>query len=165
MAVQIGVLFACGAYLVLRRGEIKLILGLALLSHAVNLLIFSTGGWQRGLPPLLDKEEPLGALGAYVDPLPQALILTAIVISFAITAFVVVLVNRRFEVAMELPPTPPIVDSAGVFAQAPDYYEHGLDVTEDDYEWLEFASPDVEEEAHEPDIDVPEIGDVPKEPY
>ncbi len=139
MALQVGFLFACGAYLVLRRGEIKLILGLSLLSHAVNLLLFSTGGWRRGLPPILDKESVPTEFSAYVDPLPQALILTAIVISFAILAFVVVLVNRRFEVALEGPPTPPIINKEGTFSQPPAYYEHGMDPTEDDYEWLEAA--------------------------
>lgn len=98
LAFTVGVLFACGAYLVMRRGQIKLILGLGLLSHGVNLLLFGSGPLTLGRPPIfLDKKNYLAELaqGGLADPLPQALILTAIVISFGITAFVIVLVNRR----------------------------------------------------------------------
>lgn len=98
LALTVGILFACGAYLVMRRGQIKLILGLGLLSHGVNLLLFGSGRLTLGEPPIFaDKENFLTQLaqGGMADPLPQALILTAIVISFGITAFVIVLVNRR----------------------------------------------------------------------
>lgn len=98
VALTVGILFACGAYLVMRRGQIKLILGLGLLSHGVNLLLFGSGSLSRGVPPIFaDKKEFAAELAtrAFADPLPQALILTAIVISFGITAFVIVLVNRR----------------------------------------------------------------------
>lgn len=102
LAITVGILFACGAYLILRRGQIKLILGLGLLSHAVNLLLFGSGRLTRGAPPIfMDKKHYLEELAAlqHADPLPQALILTAIVISFGITAFVVVLVHRRHVLA------------------------------------------------------------------
>lgn len=98
LALTVGVLFAAGTYLLLRRGQIKLILGLGLLSHGVNLLLFGSGKLSLGAPPIFaDKANYLGELAekTLADPLPQALILTAIVISFGITAFVVVLVNRR----------------------------------------------------------------------
>ncbi|MBI3957808.1 MAG: Na+/H+ antiporter subunit C [Chloroflexi bacterium] len=98
LALTVGILFACGAYLVMRRGQIKLILGLGLLSHGVNLLLFGSGRLTLGQPPIFaDKQNFLADLarGRLADPLPQALILTAIVISFGITAFVIVLVNRR----------------------------------------------------------------------
>lgn len=98
LALTVGLLFACGTYMILRRGQIKLILGLGLLSHAVNLLLFGSGTLTRGEPPIfVDKESFAERLQetALADPLPQALILTAIVISFGITAFVIVLVNRR----------------------------------------------------------------------
>jgi len=98
LALTVGILFACGAYLVMRRGQIKLILGLGLLSHGVNLLLFGSGKLTLGEPPIFaDKKNFLAQLaqGGLADPLPQALILTAIVISFGITAFVIVLVNRR----------------------------------------------------------------------
>lgn len=98
LALTVGILFACGAYLIMRRGQIKLILGLGLLSHGVNLLLFGAGPLTLGQPAIFaDKKEYLAELarGGMADPLPQALILTAIVISFGITAFVIVLVNRR----------------------------------------------------------------------
>ncbi len=99
LALLVGVLFACGAYLILQRGQIKLVLGLSLLTHAVNLALFGTGTLTRGAPPIVSEEtESLGAailFASYADPLPQALILTAIVISFGVTAFIVALVFRR----------------------------------------------------------------------
>jgi multicomponent Na+:H+ antiporter subunit C len=98
LALLVGTLFACGAYLVMRRGQVKLVLGMALLSHAVNLLLFGSGALQRGAVPIFsDKENYLEELASrpFADPLPQALILTAIVISFGITAFLVVLISRR----------------------------------------------------------------------
>lgn len=101
LAVAVGSLFASGTYLIMRRGQIKLILGLALLSHGVNLLLFGSGRLTEGRPPIfLDKTGYAETikLNLPADPLPQALILTAIVISFGITAFVIVLVNRRHTV-------------------------------------------------------------------
>lgn len=101
LAFAVGSLFACGTYLILRRGQIKLILGLALLSHGVNLLLFGSGRLTEGRPPIfLNKADYAETLSSSLpaDPLPQALILTAIVISFGITAFVIVLVNRRHTV-------------------------------------------------------------------
>lgn len=92
-AVIIGGLYAGGLYMMLRRSIVKLIIGLALLSHAANLLIFTAAGLTRARPPLI----PAGrtALEApYADPLPQALTLTAIVISFGVIAFAMVLVHR-----------------------------------------------------------------------
>lgn len=98
LALLVGVLFATGAFLILRRGQVRLILGIALLTHGVNLLLFGSGRLTRGAPP--DFEEKASYLAElatkdFADPLPQALILTAIVISFGITAFLVVLVSRR----------------------------------------------------------------------
>ena len=101
LAVAVGSLFASGTYLILRRGQIKLILGLALLSHGVNLLLFGSGRLTEGRPPIfLEKNAYAETIASSLpaDPLPQALILTAIVISFGITAFVIVLVNRRHTV-------------------------------------------------------------------
>ena len=98
LALTVGILFACGAYLVMRRGKIKLILGLGLFSHGVNLLLFGSGKMTLGKPAIFgDKANFLAELATrgFADPLPQALILTAIVISFGITAFIIVLVNRR----------------------------------------------------------------------
>lgn len=98
LALTVGILFACGAYLVMRRGKIKLILGLGLFSHGVNLLLFGSGEMILGKPAIFNnKANFLGELATrgFADPLPQALILTAIVISFGITAFMIVLLNRR----------------------------------------------------------------------
>lgn len=96
LALMIGVLFGTGTYLLLQRTPIRLVLGLALLSHGVNLLLFSSGGFRSGLPPIVaDKAAFTGVIDDFVDPLPQALILTAIVISFGVTAFLVMLINRR----------------------------------------------------------------------
>jgi multicomponent Na+:H+ antiporter subunit C len=96
LALMVGSLFTAGTYMILRRSQIQLILGIALLSHGVNLLLFGTAILTRGAPPVFtDKEEYLQQISNMADPLPQALILTAIVISFGITAFIVVLVARR----------------------------------------------------------------------
>ncbi len=94
LAIAIGTLFAGAVYLLLRRNVVKLILGLAMLGYAVNLLIFTMGdGVRRGVPPLLDDPNGVVAPGL-ADPLPQALILTAIVISFGLLAFVMALAYR-----------------------------------------------------------------------
>lgn len=97
LAVLVGVLFACGAYLILLRGQIKLVLGLGLITHAVNLALFGTGKLTRGIPPIVptDPQVTAAMAGQFADPLPQALILTAIVISFGVTAFIVALIYRR----------------------------------------------------------------------
>lgn len=95
-AVLIGVLYAAGVYLMLRRSLFKLILGLALLSHGANLLIFTAGGLTRAYAPIVPvKATTLDAAAA--DPLPQALILTAIVIGFSVLAFALVLFHRTYQ--------------------------------------------------------------------
>lgn len=97
LALLVGVLFACGAYMIMLRGQIKLVLGLGLITHAVNLALFGTGRLTRGAPPIVPHDTAVvgAAVGRFADPLPQALILTAIVISFGVTAFIVVLIYRR----------------------------------------------------------------------
>jgi len=88
----IGVLFACGTYLLLQSSLLQVIVGLSLFSHGANLALMIAGGVKRGQPPLLTVEAP------YADPLPQALVLTAIVISFGVTAFALVLAFRTRQV-------------------------------------------------------------------
>lgn len=83
-AITLGVLTASGVYLMLRARTFAVVLGLTLLSYAVNLFLFAVGR-------LSGDAAVLGLGGAPADPLPQALVLTAIVIGFAMTAFVVVL--------------------------------------------------------------------------
>ncbi len=93
LALVIGILYAAGLYLVMRRSMVKLILGLALLAHAANLLIFTVGGLTRGGTPIVPKGATELA-PPFPDPVPQALVLTAIVIGFAVQAFALVLVKR-----------------------------------------------------------------------
>ena len=95
LSIVVGGLFATGLYLMLRRSIVKLIFGLVLLSHAANLLIFTAGGLVRARPPLIPQGELVLATEC-ADPVPQALILTAIVISFAVIAFAAVLVQRVY---------------------------------------------------------------------
>lgn len=90
LASAIGVLGACGIWLILRPRTFQVLIGLTLLSYAVNLFIFSTGGLRIGAEPIL--RDKTGDLSQYADPLPQALVLTAIVISFATTALLLVVV-------------------------------------------------------------------------
>ena len=95
LAFVIGILYATGIYMILRRSVVKLILGLALLGHASNLLIFTVGRLTRGEPPLI-KEDSERLIEPFADPLPQALILTAIVIGFGVQAFAIVLIKRFY---------------------------------------------------------------------
>ena len=101
LSIAIGLLFAAGVYMILRRSVIKLVIGLALVGHAANLLIFTSAGLRRGEPPLLTAAQVAAgdkALPATAgDPLPPALILTAIVISFGIVSFAAVLVKRAYQ--------------------------------------------------------------------
>ena len=90
LSIVVGVLYACGLYLLMRRSLLKVVFGLSLISHGANLLIMVAQGGHAGAPPLLGAHGEIPA-GAIADPLPQALVLTAIVISFAVTAFAVVL--------------------------------------------------------------------------
>ncbi|WP_033542187.1 Na(+)/H(+) antiporter subunit C [Planococcus sp. CAU13] len=90
--ILVGVLTAVAIYLVLSRNLIRVILGTAIFSHAVHLLILTMGGLKNGTVPLLGEDATI-----FVDALPQALILTAIVISFAVTAFVLVLAYRAYQ--------------------------------------------------------------------
>lgn len=89
IALSIGVLVACGVYLLLRARTYPVILGIMLLSYAVNLFLVAMGR-------LRDAKAPIVRYGVteYVDPLPQALVLTAIVIGFGMAAFVIVLALR-----------------------------------------------------------------------
>ena len=92
LLIVMGVLYAAGIYLLLERSLTRVLLGLMLLANGTNILLLSTGGY-AGLAPLFEKNIPAGA---YSDPLPQALILTSIVISFAVTAFMLGLVYRSW---------------------------------------------------------------------
>ena len=93
LALASGVLYAAGVYLMLRRRLAQLIIGISLLSNGTNLLIFTAGGLTRARPPVVpDNAQSL--VPPYADPVPQALVLTAIVIGFGLTAFSLVLAHR-----------------------------------------------------------------------
>ncbi|PBS12346.1 Na+/H+ antiporter subunit C [Lysobacteraceae bacterium NML93-0792] len=94
IATAIGVLAASGLYLMLRARTFDVILGLTLLSYATNLMIFAAGRPVVGKPPVL-RDGVAHTLANYSDPLPQALVLTAIVIAFAMTAVAVVVAMRE----------------------------------------------------------------------
>lgn len=87
LASAVGVMTAAGVYLVLRMRTFPVILGLSFLSYAVNVFLFATGRLAIGQPPILNKYAEI----TYTDPLPQALVLTAIVISFGMTAVIVMI--------------------------------------------------------------------------
>lgn len=87
MVLMIGVLFSVGVYLVLQRNLTRVLVGLGVLAHAVNVMLLSSGS--SGEPPIITEGG-----GPYSDPLPQALILTAIVITFGVTAFLLGLALR-----------------------------------------------------------------------
>ena len=93
LAVASGVLYAVGIYLMLRRRLAQLIIGLGLLSNGTNLLIFTAGGLTRARPPVVPDGAQRLVL-PYADPVPQALVLTAIVIGFGLLAFSLVLAHR-----------------------------------------------------------------------
>ena len=86
VASAIGVMTAAGIYLVLRLRTFPIILGMSLLTYAVNVFLFASGRLTVGAPPVLRDD-----MTAYTDPLPQALVLTAIVISFGMTAVAVMI--------------------------------------------------------------------------
>ena len=88
LAITLGIMMASGVYLLLRARVFPVVMGLTLISYAVILFIFAMGRLSTGAPAVIGKSAEYG------DPLPQALVLTAIVIGFAMTAFVVVLSLR-----------------------------------------------------------------------
>lgn len=92
MIFMIGIFVTIATYLILTKSLLRVILGVVILSHAAHLLLLTLSGLKAGSPPLLGEEA-----AAYSDPLPQALILTAIVIGFGITAFMLVLAYRTYK--------------------------------------------------------------------
>ena len=111
LALCVGVLYACGAYLMLQRTLTRIVMGLALTGHGANLLLLMAGG-RAGQPPLIaDGDDGVvdGAVGTaaaegattFADPLPQAMALTAIVITFGIMAFLLALAYRSWTLTHE----------------------------------------------------------------
>ncbi|MDO9151230.1 MAG: Na+/H+ antiporter subunit C [Methylotenera sp.] len=89
LAIAIGLLFGCGVYLMLRARTFPVIIGLTLTSYAVNLFLFASGRLVVNAPPIISAD-----IVRYTDPIPQALVLTAIVIGFGMTAYIVTLALR-----------------------------------------------------------------------
>ncbi len=98
IAIFIGLLYACGVYLILRRSIVKVILGIFLLSNATNLIIFLAAGIKRGGIPFISEGAENVDPTTISDPLPQALILTAIVINLGMSAYILALKYRYFDV-------------------------------------------------------------------
>jgi multisubunit Na+/H+ antiporter MnhC subunit len=106
-AVMVGILFALSIYLLLLRDRLDHVLGIVALTHAANLLVFGAGRLERGEAPILDRGHDL------TDPLPQALVLTAIVIGFGVTAFAIALVGRLRDPETSIPEQAREEDSDG----------------------------------------------------
>lgn len=96
LAILVGTLFAGGLFCILRRSIFRLIVGIILLSQGANLLVFTSGGLTQTAPPFITGKEGLPP-ELYADPLPQALVLTAIVIGFGLVVFTLSLLNRAYE--------------------------------------------------------------------
>lgn len=94
--ITAGVLVAAGLSLLLRRNMLSVFVGLVVLAHAVNLLIFASGDLTRGEPPIIDPHAE--AAPPPTDPLPQALVLTAIVIGLGVQSFLLVLIYRLVQI-------------------------------------------------------------------
>ncbi|MFN2744072.1 MULTISPECIES: Na(+)/H(+) antiporter subunit C [Bacillus] len=92
MSFIVGILFMAATYLMLSKSLLRVIIGTAVLSHGVHLLLLTMGGLKKGAPPILKE-----GTASYVDPLPQALILTAIVIAFGVTSFLLVMAFRAYQ--------------------------------------------------------------------
>ncbi|UYO35044.1 Na(+)/H(+) antiporter subunit C [Bacillus zhangzhouensis] len=92
MSIIVGIIFMAATYLMLSKSLLRVIVGTAVLSHGVHLLLLTMGGLKKGAPPILKE-----GLTSYVDPLPQALILTAIVIAFGVTSLLLVMAFRAFQ--------------------------------------------------------------------
>ncbi|TVQ97863.1 MAG: cation:proton antiporter [Deltaproteobacteria bacterium] len=96
LAVVAGILFAIAAYLLTRRSIVKMVIGLVVLGNAANLTLFTMGGLTRGASAIIPYPET-APVGDYANPLPQALVLTAIVIGFGMLAFALVLAYRSWQ--------------------------------------------------------------------
>ncbi|OIJ22093.1 Na(+)/H(+) antiporter subunit C [Anaerobacillus alkalidiazotrophicus] len=93
MIFVIGVIFTVSTYLILSKSLLRVVIGVIMLGHGAHLLFLTLAGLKKGAPPLLGEEAV-----AYADPLPQAVVLTAIVIGFGVTAFLLVIAYRTYKV-------------------------------------------------------------------
>lgn len=120
VSIVAGCLLAASFYLLMRRNLLRFVIGVILLGNAVNLVIFTMGRLTRAVPPVIPKGQDV-IEGVYANPLPQALILTAIVISFGLLAFTLVLVYRNFAANQ-------VIDSDELYTSEP---SESLDVHEE----------------------------------
>lgn len=95
LILLIGLLYASGIYMLLRRSMVKLLIGIMLISNGANILIFLLGRITKGKPPVIEEASKVFT-DIYADPIPQALILTAIVIGFGLQSFAIVLLKRVY---------------------------------------------------------------------
>lgn len=95
LALIVGILYTAGVYLMHNRSFVRLIIGMVVLGNATNLFLFVISRLTKGMPALID-DDAARIVAPFADPLPQALILTAIVIGFGIQAFSIVLLNRAY---------------------------------------------------------------------
>lgn len=95
LIILIAVLYGTGVYMLLRRSMVKLLIGIILLGNGANMLIFLLGRLTKGKPPVIDDASRIFT-DIYADPIPQALILTAIVIGFGLQSFAIVLLKRVY---------------------------------------------------------------------
>lgn len=113
ISIVCGAMLAASFYLLMRRNLLRFVIGLILMSNAANLVIFTMGRLTRAEPPLIPQGGKVPA-EPFANPLPQALILTAIVISFGLLAFTLVLVYRHFASSLS-------IESDDVQSSEPDY--------------------------------------------
>lgn len=95
LIILIGLFYSAGIYLMFRRSMVRMLIGLILLGNGANLLIFLMGDIVKGKPPIISEDMSVFT-DAYADPVPQALILTAIVISFGLTSFAIILLKKVY---------------------------------------------------------------------
>ncbi|HUH51818.1 MAG TPA: Na+/H+ antiporter subunit C [Flavobacterium sp.] len=95
LVLLVGILYSAGVFMMLRRSMVKLLLGLVLIGNGANILIFLMGELTKGKPPII-AEDQTHLTDIYADPVPQALILTAIVISFGLSAFAIILLKKVY---------------------------------------------------------------------
>lgn len=96
MVIVLGLLYSAGIYMMFRRSMVKLLIGLLLLGNGANILIFLMGNLTSAAPPIIGENQT-ALMDAYQDPIPQSLILTAIVISFGLQSFAIVLLKLVYK--------------------------------------------------------------------
>lgn len=97
LAILAGVMVAAGIFCLLQRSLARLVIGIIILGQAANLIIFTAAGLKKSQQPAIIPADSTSLTGLYADPLPQAIILTAIVIGFGFTSFLLALLHRTYK--------------------------------------------------------------------